>query len=496
MSSQLPPRDGCYNGADGEGRLRREARRRLADSGASVDISWMATADVQALLEELRVWQAELQVQNEELRAARDELAVARDRYRDLFEHAPLGYLILDSDGGIQEANAMAAWLLGQDRDALLGRGLGAFVAPRSQDEWFRHRRALRPGAGRLTAELELLSPQRPGEAPRTVRIETLPEEGGEQPGGRFRSALLEVTLRKQVERDRDHLIEVLEAAPVLISWAAADGQVGYINRGGRRWLGLPAEVEDARECRDLVREHRISDYHPEWARQVIEEHAMPVAREQGHWEGESALLDAEGHEVPVSQLVVAHRDSGGEVVRYSTVVQDRSREEALERELAQQAFFDRLTGVANRRHFERLLEQESQRVNHYAEPLSLVFLDVDGFKALNDAYGRELGDEVLQELVRRLQARLREPDAIGRWSGEAFMVMLPQTRLSQAQQVAEALRGQIAEACFPGTRGITVSLGVTQHRPGERLRELLRRVDDALHAAKREGGNQVASQR
>ncbi len=487
INRQLPKDD---DGANGEGRQRREARRRLADSGATMDISRMATADVQALLEEL-------QVQNEELRASCDELAVVRARYRELFEHAPLGYLILDSDGGIQEANAMATRLLGQDRDALLGRGLGAFVAPQSQDEWFRHRRALHPGAGRLTAELELLSPQQPGEPPRVVRIETVPEEGGEQPGGgRFHSALLEISLRKQVEQNQERLLELLEAAPVLISWTAADGSICYINRSGRRWLGLPAEVEDARAFRDLMRDRRIADYHPEWARQRIEEHALPMAREQGYWEGESALLDAEGHEVPVSQLVVAHRDSRGEVVRYSTMVQDRSREEALEQELAQQVFFDRLTGVANRRHFEHLLEQERQRVNRYADPLSLIFLDIDGFKALNDAYGRELGDEVLQELVRRLQARLREPDAIGRWRGEAFMMMLPQTRLAQAQQVAEALRGQIAEACFPGTRGITVSLGVTQHHPGERLHELIRRGDEALRTAKHEGGDRVAFQR
>lgn len=498
MSSQNPIGEGGYGGAGGaggDGALRREARRRLAESGTSVDISWMATADVQALLEELRTWQAELQIQNEELRAARDELAVARDRYRDLFERAPLGYLILDGDGSIREANATAAWLLGQDRDTLLGRGLGAFIAPSSQDEWFHHRRALRPGAGRLSAELELLAPQGPGEPPRVVRIETLPEEGGGQEGARFRSALMEVTLRRQAERDRDQLMEILEAAPMLISWAATDGRVGYINRGGRKWLGLPAGVEDEREIRDSVRAHRIADYHPEWARRLIERHAMPVAREQGCWEGESALLDAAGHEVPVSQLIVAHRDRWGEVARYSTVVQDLSREKALERELAEQAFFDRLTGVANRRHFEHLLEQERQRVNRYAEPLSVVFLDVDGFKALNEAYGREIGDEVLQELVRRLQACLREPDAIGRWSGEAFLVMLPQTRLAQAQQVAEALRGQITEACFPGTRGVTVSLGVTQHRPGERLQALLRRADDALRSAKREGGNRVAAQ-
>ncbi len=182
-----------------------------------VDFARLTPADAQSLYEELLLHQVELTIQNEELQTARNELAAARDRYRDLFERAPVGYLVLDGGGTICEANETAANLLGLGQGSdLEGRSMADFVAPASQDQWFLHRRAWTPGGDRWVVELGLRGEQDP--PTRTVRMETLPEWGSTAAEPRYRSVLIDVTEQRQAEQDREQLIDLVEEAPQLMT--------------------------------------------------------------------------------------------------------------------------------------------------------------------------------------------------------------------------------------------------------------------------------------
>ena len=163
-----------------------------------------------------------------------------------------------------------------------------------------------------------------------------------------------------------------------------------------------------------------------------------------------------------------------------------------LEQELAHQATHDLLTGLYNRRKLESLLELEIGRAQRYGRSFSLALLDIDGFKAINDAHGHDMGDAVLRRLGDVFRERLRDSDLTGRWGGEEFVVLLPETDPPGALQVAETLRGAIAATAFAPVGQVTISLGVAGYREGDTLDQLLQRADQALYRAKAAGRNRA----
>ncbi len=160
--------------------------------------------------------------------------------------------------------------------------------------------------------------------------------------------------------------------------------------------------------------------------------------------------------------------------------------------ELEQLAIHDRLTGLYNRRKLDESLEQEMTRAARYGRSLSIIMLDLDYFKRVNDSCGHLAGDAVLVETAARLREALRTHDIIGRWGGEEFLVLCPETGLTDATGLAERLRQALAEREFPVAGQLTASFGVTDHRAEDLLDNLLSRVDTALYCAKQNGRNRV----
>ncbi|MFG6158292.1 GGDEF domain-containing protein [Halomonas sp. 1390] len=153
----------------------------------------------------------------------------------------------------------------------------------------------------------------------------------------------------------------------------------------------------------------------------------------------------------------------------------------------------DDLTGLANRRKLMTRLDEELSLSNRHGLPLSLMMLDIDHFKSINDTWGHLQGDQVLRELASLCQGILREEDLMARLGGEEFAVLLPLTPESHCRQLAERLRRRIAENDFGvGSGQVTVSIGIAEHRVGDSREILLQRVDDNLYAAKHGGRNRI----
>lgn len=164
---------------------------------------------------------------------------------------------------------------------------------------------------------------------------------------------------------------------------------------------------------------------------------------------------------------------------------------------LAEQASTDALTGIANRRHMLTLLETERQRGLRYATTFSLLQIDIDRFKQINDTYGHAAGDETLCHTVMLMREALRVGDAIGRTGGDEFVVMLPQTAVEQAMVVAQRMRDRVAisEWTVGNSRvQVSLSIGIAQWQPNrsEPLAALLGRADMALYEAKTAGRNRI----
>lgn len=159
-----------------------------------------------------------------------------------------------------------------------------------------------------------------------------------------------------------------------------------------------------------------------------------------------------------------------------------------------EQASTDHLTGLANRRRFERQLEREVARTARHGRPFSLITIDIDHFKQVNDTYGHEAGDEAIKTLARVLQQGTRGIDLAARIGGEEFAVILTETNLSGAVEVAERLRVTLKSTEIQSVGQIAASFGVAEcPSQAETARELVARADAALYEAKREGRDRVA---
>lgn len=186
--------------------------------------------------------------------------------------------------------------------------------------------------------------------------------------------------------------------------------------------------------------------------------------------------------------------------VHSRAMVFDLTERKQLEEKLRAQAMTDPLTGVFNRRYLQAQATIEMSRARRQNHPIALITIDIDHFKHINDEYGHDIGDEILKNFTQIVSDLLRQEDLLCRVGGEEFAVLLPNTAIEQAQQVAERIRASIEEATttveYEGTQQalkITASLGVTPVLAEEKsLKPALKRADIGLYEAKENGRNQV----
>jgi diguanylate cyclase (GGDEF)-like protein len=158
----------------------------------------------------------------------------------------------------------------------------------------------------------------------------------------------------------------------------------------------------------------------------------------------------------------------------------------------------DPLTGTFNRRHFMDLMAREQRRADRYGAIYSLLMVDIDHFKKVNDTYGHQVGDQAIQAMADACKKLMRPTDIVARYGGEEFIITLTHTDLAGALKVAERLRLAVADIALPteqGALGFTISIGVSTYAKASRLEQIIAAADHALYAAKAGGRNRVCSE-
>jgi diguanylate cyclase (GGDEF)-like protein len=179
----------------------------------------------------------------------------------------------------------------------------------------------------------------------------------------------------------------------------------------------------------------------------------------------------------------------------YKTIQEIREKEKVHLIELEKLSVTDQLTGLSNRRYFDDHLIIERERAKRHNRKLSLVMIDIDHFKRVNDAHGHQVGDSVLREFAGLLQDNVRTTDIISRWGGEEFIVLLPATSLEDAVSVAKKIQSAVNSYCFSGAGKLTASFGVSAVDPNsDSNRESVNQADQALYQAKNQGRNRVVA--
>lgn len=290
----------------------------------------------------------------------------------------------------------------------------------------------------------------------------------------------LEVKVQERTQ-ELSRLVSILEATTDLVGTADMQGNPLYLNRAGRRMLGIGDDQD--------LSGRRVADFYPAWVAALIERRALPAALKNGSWEGETAVLARDGNELPVSQVLLAHRGSDGSPQFLSTIARDISERKEFESKLVRLANHDPLTNLFNRRRFEEEVERELARVKRFKSEAAALFIDLDGFKYVNDSLGHRIGDELLTQVAQALRAQLRETDALARLGGDEFGVLLSQSSRGEAETAAARLVAAVRhhQMVVGGQPvSVTASIGIAlapQH--GTTAENLLAHADMALYQAK-----------
>jgi len=244
---------------------------------------------------------------------------------------------------------------------------------------------------------------------------------------------------------------------------------------------------------------HYASCIHPDDLQRVTNEVAVFVAENKQRWEQHYRIIHPDGEIRHLHDYTIVERDTAGNIVQLHGYLIDETRQKMLEQALTEMATTDALTGLSNRRHLMTGLEAECVRFRRMGTAISVLMLDLDYFKQINDTWGHAAGDAVLQHFADIVKRLARKTDHVGRIGGEEFVIVLPETDEQGACVFAEKVRCAVLDApLLWGELSInyTVSIGVAccSCRQAEDADSILQKADQALYQAKTLGRNRVIS--
>jgi diguanylate cyclase (GGDEF)-like protein/PAS domain S-box-containing protein len=216
--------------------------------------------------------------------------------------------------------------------------------------------------------------------------------------------------------------------------------------------------------------------------------------QDEGNWRGEMWNQRRDGTLFPVWQQITLVRDKDDKVVNYVSIFSDISELKAVEQQLAHLAHHDELTGLPNRLYFKAQLDKSLQSARRHQHLIALLFLDLDGFKQINDNFGHDVGDQLLREIARRLEKCVREEDTVARMGGDEFIIILNQIKCPEdASLVAGNILGEVTRPLHleKHTLSLSTSIGISIYpSDAESVTGLQKAADHAMYQAKERGKN------
>ena len=437
-------------------------------------------AEVEELVHNLKVHQIQLEMQNDELLKTQTELEIVRARYFDLYAMAPVGYLTLTEAGLIQEANLMAANLLGVTRNLLVKRLFSSFILPADQDKFYLHRKQLLQSDGPKKIELRLV---RPHGLPNWIKLETNLIPGGNR-HEMFRLVISDINERKAMEQVLRQSSAMFDSAREGVTVTDVNECILIVNRAFSELTGYTADEALGQTPRILKSGRQDKAFYMQMWTQL---------EATGYWQGEIWNRRKSGEIYPQLLSISAIYDEHQVLTHYVGVFSDISQLKAAAEKLDYLAHHDPLTGLPNRLLLFARLEHSLEMACRDRKSLALLMLDLDRFKDVNDSYGHLAGDELLQLVAQRLTSRLRGIDTVTRLGGDEFALLLedlshPQDAALVAAEIIEALSDPWRLSMGVEVR-IGVSIGISLHpQHGKTSEELLQHADAALYLAKAEG--------
>jgi diguanylate cyclase (GGDEF)-like protein/PAS domain S-box-containing protein len=414
--------------------------------------------------------------------------------------------VVSDESGRIVFVNERSESLLGYRPQELIGKGVEFLVPVPGNRERHREMRAqyLQNPVPRLMGRRPILTARHKSGATVRVEISLSPLPPIEGYGQLVQAAIKDAMPRWQIQQEWLLKTLAMDSAANGIVITDTRGIIESVNPAVTRMTGYSNEELVGQHTRLLKSGKHDETFYKQLWNTILDGRTwfgeITNRRKDGtlYYEEQhiTPVLDDDGaiaHFIAIKQDVTARRTAETKLQEANLELARRLAEvESLQEQLRDQAIRDPLTGVFNRRYLDETLRREVIRAARGGMDLSVILMDVDDFKRINDTAGHASGDALLQDLVRVLAASARAGDFVCRLGGDEFVIVMLGAGLAVARQRADDLRKTFVES----QRDCSLSLGVTQLEPGDSVGTLLQRADKALYRAKNEGRNRVAAVR
>lgn len=297
----------------------------------------------------------------------------------------------------------------------------------------------------------------------------------------------------------RDFYERLLDGISDGVYFMDRDRIIRYWNHGAERITGFSRDEVIGTACRDNVLMH-VDDAGTSLCLAELCP-ALATILDGREREAEVYLHHKEGHRLPVLARISPIRDDSGNITGAAEVFSDNRRMYEMTnriKELERLALIDPLTRIGNRRYGEIHLENGFSHLRRYGWPFGILFMDVDHFKSVNDSYGHETGDKVLQMVAATLLHNLRASDVASRWGGEEFLTVAPYVGRQEIGAIGKKILSLVEHSSLDTAKGplrVTVSIGAALARRDESLESLVGRADHLMYQSKRKGRNTVTAE-
>lgn len=462
--------------------------------------------DAQALAEYAQLIEREIEVRHQLIRSRtaherdRRSLAISEARFTTVFKESPIGNALVALDGRFLEVNPTFTEITGYDEatlrkltfaevthpaDVASDVALAAELVAGKQTTYAIEKRYVRPDGTAIWVNLAVTLLRDAAGVPLHFIAAVQDIDGRKKSEDALRNyhAELEDRVRErtaELRRSRDALQTITDNLPVLIAAVDRDLRYQFNNETFKRVLAKPSAALRGVSIRDMLRPDLFEQLQPFFTRALAGERVTC----------DEVRYRADEERVWCTTYIPAERE--GKVTGFYVVSHDVTQQRRTERELRERALIDPLTGLANR----RALEEELRTTLGEASAFALSFIDLDGFKGINDRHGHDTGDALLREVAQRLTATVRTGDFVSRLGGDEFVVVSRGvTEAASAGRIAQAVCQSLARPLLAGGQAIecSASVGVALHRAqdgGAPPDEPLCLADAAMYEAKRAGRN------
>lgn len=296
-----------------------------------------------------------------------------------------------------------------------------------------------------------------------------------------FVSVQQDITEQLATQKSQAMLASAINATPDIVVITDTKMQIQFVNRSFERVTGY---------AMDEVRNKPVTTLYPDEEKSLLEKETL--------MQGDNVIRHSVAHYTKsgeqyfADQSIAALVDKKGNIEYFVSISKDVSERVEIQNQLEEWANNDSLTGLYSRRYGEYILDSFQSQLSVDGGECCIVLCDIDRFKSINDTYGHHCGDDVLRQVAARISETLRNTDIIVRWGGDELLILLPQTKIPEAVELAERLRTDITGMSIPPVGSVTLSIGIASWRQGEQKHSILSRVDKALYTAKERGRNRV----